>query len=105
MKRVVFITPEDARYGFRLAGVRQIVTSVEEAETILSEALSDKETGVVVLDERLSRRIDIEKIRAAEERWFGLFLILPAPEKPVRGIEDYAIKMIRRAIGYHVRIR
>lgn len=105
MKRVVFITPEDARYGFRLAGVRQIVTSVEEAETVLSEALSDKETGIVVLDERLSRRIDVEKLRAVEERWFGLFLILPAPEKPVTGIEDYAIEMIRRAIGYHVRIR
>lgn len=105
MKKVVFITPEDAQYGFRLAGVRQIVTSVEEAETVLSEVLSDKETGIVVLDERLSRNIDMEKLRSVEERWFGLFLILPAPEKPVTGVEDYAIEMIRRAIGYHVRIR
>ncbi|MFN3395241.1 MAG: V-type ATP synthase subunit F [Thermodesulfovibrionales bacterium] len=105
MKRAVFITPEDARYGFRLAGARQVIASLEDIETVLNQVLSEKETGIVILDERLSRGIDMEKLRTIEERWFGLFLILPAPERPITGIEDYAISMIRRAIGYHVRIQ
>lgn len=105
MKRAVFITPEDARYGFRLAGVRQIVTSQKDVEAIMTQVLSEKETGIVILDERLSRGIDIEKLRAMEQRWFGLFLILPAPEIPITEVEDYALTIIRRAIGYHVRLR
>lgn len=104
MKRVVFITPEDARYGFSLVGVGQIIASQEDIEAVLNKVLVEKETGIVVLDERLSKGIDPERLRQMEERWFGLFLILPAPERPLTATEDYALEIIKRAIGYHVRI-
>lgn len=104
MKRVIFITPEDARYGFSLVGVRQVIASEEDTEAILGKVMSEEDTGLVVLDERLSKGIDPERLRVMEERWFGIFLILPAPERPVEGIEDYALEMIRRTIGYHVRL-
>lgn len=105
MKKVVFITPEDARYGFRLSGVRQVIASSKDIESVLGQVLSEKDTGIVILDERLCSGIGVERLRIMEERWFGLFLILPAPERPIEGIEDYAIGIIRRAIGYHVRLR
>lgn len=104
MKRVIFITPEDTKYGFSLVGVRQVIASKENVEAVLDRALSEEGTGIVVLDERLSRKLDPERLRIMEERWFGIFLILPAPERPIEGIEDYALEMIKRTIGYHVRL-
>ncbi len=103
MKSIVFITPEDARYGFRLAGAKQIIASTEDIESVLNSVLTDKTTGMVILDERLSKAIDIERLRTIEEIWSGIFLILPAPEKPLIA-EDYAYEIIIRAIGYHVRL-
>ena len=32
---IVFITPKDARYGFSLAGVRQLTVSAQQAEELL----------------------------------------------------------------------
>ena len=37
-----------------------------------------------------------------EDRWYGIFLILPAPERAFE-VEDYAVRLIKRAIGYRVR--
>jgi hypothetical protein len=31
--------------------------------------------------------------------------VLPSPERAVEEIEDYASRLIRRAIGYHVRLK
>jgi len=36
---------------------------------------------------------------------FGILLVLPSPVKPPAEVEDYAARLIRRAIGYHVRIK
>jgi vacuolar-type H+-ATPase subunit F/Vma7 len=105
VKKVVFITPDDARYGFRLAGVKQIISRTQDIEMTLIHQLSEEETGIVVIDERLASQIDPERLGELEKRWFGLLLILPAPERPAEGIEDYALEIIRRAIGYHVRLR
>jgi V/A-type H+-transporting ATPase subunit F len=39
-----------------------------------------------------------------EHGWAGILLVLPSPEKLPAEVEDYAARMIRRAIGYHVRL-
>ncbi len=104
MKRIIFITPHDAGYGFSLAGVTQRAINAEEAEKTLRKALGEPDAGIVVIDERLIKGINEERLRDLEERWYGIFLILPAPEKPLVEAEDYALRLIRRAIGYHVRL-
>ena len=58
---------------------------------------------MIIIDERLTRGINTEKLREMEERWYGVLLILPAPER-VGEEEDYAVRLIRKAIGYHVRL-
>jgi len=106
MRNMVFITPADARHGFILAGARQLVVTAEEAETTLRQILADPDTRVAVIDERLLAGIPEEHFREMEKRWFGILIVLPAPEK--RGAvteEDYALRLIRRAIGYHVRLQ
>ncbi len=105
MKRIVFITPKDAEYGFSLAGITQYAIAEEDAEDTLRKALAEPDAGVVVIDERLTKGINDERMREMEDKWYGVLLILPAPEKPVVEMEDYALRLIRRAIGYHVRLR
>lgn len=105
MKKIVFITPKDAEYGFSLAGVTQYAVAEIEAEDALRKALGEPGAGVIVIDERLTKGINEKRIMEMEKKWYGVFLILPAPEKPVVEMEDYALRLIRRAIGYHVRLK
>lgn len=103
MKRIVFITAQDAEYGFSLTGVSQYAIDVGNAEDVLQKILNEPDTGVVVLDERLIKCIGDERLREFENKWYGILLILPAPERlPME--EDYAMKIIKRAVGYHVRL-
>jgi V/A-type H+-transporting ATPase subunit F len=104
MKTIVFLTPTDARYGFSLTGVTQRAVETPDAENVLRQALQDSGTGVVVIDARLFRYIPEPKVRDLERRWPGLVLVLPAPQKSDLAEEDYLLRMVRRAIGYQVKL-
>lgn len=105
MKKIAFITPEDAEFGFGLAGMSQYVTRQEDAEDLLEKIMSGPDAGLVVIDERMTRGIDDERMREMEDRWSGILLVLPSPVKPAAEVEDYAARLIRKAIGYHVRLK
>ena len=103
MKRIVAITPRDAGSGFACCGAQQHPVDPGEAIRALQTALGDPESGVVILDERLLAEVGEEQVKACELRWPGVLVVLPAP---VAGeAEDYAVRLIRRAVGYHVKVR
>jgi V/A-type H+-transporting ATPase subunit F len=105
VKKVVVITPPDARHGFALTGVRQVTSSIEELPGCLLGLARDPLTGVIIVDERLTVGEVQQQIRALERRWPGLLVVLPAPERAGRASEeDYVLQLIRRAIGYQVRL-
>jgi V/A-type H+/Na+-transporting ATPase subunit F len=104
VKNIVFITPRDARYGFSLSRVTQFIVAPDEAEATIQQAITDPDCGVVIIDERLLGGISEERFQEMEKRWFGLLIVLPAPEKVGEEVEDYAERLIRRVIGYHVRL-
>jgi vacuolar-type H+-ATPase subunit F/Vma7 len=105
LKKIAFITPEDAEFGFGLAGISQYISGAEGAEKMLKEVMAEPDTGLAIIDERMIKVMEEEKIRDMEERWHGILLVLPSPTKPAAGVEDYAARLIRRAIGYHVRLK
>lgn len=102
MKKIVFVTPPDARYGFSLAGAGHVVA--EELRETLRQLMDDPALGIVVIDERLIDERIQEQIEEAERRWTGVIAILPAPETAARPAEDYALRLIRQAVGYQVRL-
>ena len=104
MKRIVVVAPADARHGFALAGVRQLTRAPDELDATLAELVRDAATGVIVVDERLAAGPAQQWIREAERRWPGLVVVLPAPGEAARLEEDYALRLIRRAIGYQMRL-
>jgi len=105
MKKIVFVTCPDAEYGFKLTGVNHQVAKEEELEDVLKKLMAEPETGLVVVDERLIRGVAESRLREMEKKWYGMLLVLPAPEKYGVELEDYAMRLIKRAIGYHVRLK
>ncbi len=103
--RISVITPPDAEHGFALAGVAHLVAASGEAEGKLRDAMQAAETELVLVDERLMRELGEDRIRELERTWKGVVLALPSPEKAAPEAEDYAARLIRRAIGYHVRLK
>jgi V/A-type H+-transporting ATPase subunit F len=104
MSRIVFLTPPDTAGGFRLAGVGERTATPEAAEGALLELARDPQTGVIVVDERLLNAIPEERLAGVERDRPGLVVVLPAPER-VAEEADYALRLVRRAIGYQMRIR
>ncbi|MEJ2182592.1 MAG: V-type ATP synthase subunit F [Nitrospirota bacterium] len=104
MKKIVFITPPGAKPGFALAGVRQMAVEEKDAGKALEEAVAEPDTGVVALEERLFRKIGERAVRELQARWEGLITVLPAPERAGIGAEEYLEELVRRAVGYHVRV-
>jgi vacuolar-type H+-ATPase subunit F/Vma7 len=104
MKNIAFITPPDAAYGLGLCGVPQHSVETGDADAALAKALAEPATGLVVIDERLLAALPEDRLREIEQAWNGILLVLPSPEKPPAEVEDYASRLIRRAIGYHVRL-
>lgn len=105
MRKIVVIAPTDARPGFALAGVRQLSASPEELPVLLQQLVRDPVNGAVIVDERLATGRAREYIRELDRRWTGLVIVLPAPARDVAVAgEDYILQLIRRAIGYQVRL-
>jgi vacuolar-type H+-ATPase subunit F/Vma7 len=105
MKKVAFITPSDALYGFSLTGISQIVGEAGDTEDLITKTKAGQDVGLIIIDERMLNGMTEERLREMEQAWRGILLVLPSPIKPPPEVEDYAARMIRRAIGYHVRLK
>ncbi len=104
MNRVVALTPADADNGFACCGALQHAVPPGRAAEILERALDEADSGVVILDERLVEEVGEELLHSLERRWSGVLVVLPAPGPGGAG-EDYAMRLIRRAVGYQVKVR
>lgn len=98
------LTPAEVRFGFALAGVRQRELAPEETWAALREATADPELGVVAIDERLLAGLDQVRLRELTDRWGGVLVTLPAPAGTAPRAEDELQRLVRRALGYHVRL-
>lgn len=103
-KRIIFFTESDALYGFRLAGFEQHVCESHELESLLALFVQKPEYGLFVIDERLvTERID-KNLREMERGLDVVFVILPPPLEMEAKREDYAVRLLRKAIGYHIQL-
>ena len=105
MKKIAVITPLQSKYGFSLTGITQYVVEPHDLEETLKNIMADPDSGLVVIDERMINGVTEEQLHEFERGWHGILLVLPSPVKPPADMEDYAARLIRRAIGYHVRLK
>ncbi|MDR7554630.1 MAG: V-type ATP synthase subunit F [Armatimonadota bacterium] len=105
MRRVVAVCPASVAPGFALAGVetRAYTTSREGRDHLLTLVRS-AEVGVVLVDDALIEALEAPMRRVVEES--DRPLVVPVPMGRGGALErEYLEQMLRRVIGYHVRLR
>lgn len=102
----VLCTPEVAP-GFRLAGLEPIEAAPgAEGTARLSELRTRPEVGVVLIEERLYDGLPEAELRALEREALPLVVPFPGPVwAPPSSPEEYVVELLRRAIGYRVKLR
>ena len=105
MRQSVFLTLPDSRHGFNLAGFSQLLLDPSQLEATVLKNMENQAVGMIVIDERLLEGMDEDRLRALEKRWEGIVVILPQPATTAEGGVDFAVRLIRRAVGYQVRLQ
>lgn len=93
--------------GFRLTGlpVREAVSSADAAGALESLARRP-EVGVVLIEQRLYEGLEEEARAALERRALPVVVPFPGPSwARAEDAEAYVVGLLRRAIGYRVRLR
>ena len=93
--------------GFRLAGLAPSVASgAESAQALLEEMMGEPGWGVILFQEDLVPDLSVASGRAVQD---GVPLLIPFPgpelEREPGEAERYVADLLRRAIGYRVRLR
>lgn len=92
--------------GFRLAGLSpSVATERESARRLLETMLGDEEWGVILIQEDLTP--DLAGARHQGRSALPLVIPFPGPEleRPPGEAEAYVAELLRRAVGYRVRLR
>jgi len=93
--------------GFRLAGLEPYVAdSAERAANHLDGMLRDARWGIILVQEDLMPDPEPASITRSKS---GLPILVPFPrpgrERPPGEAEAYVTELLRRAVGYRVRLR
>lgn len=108
MSHVIALMEKEAGLGYRLAGVdvRETQTPEEMGRQATSLSL-DPGVRLVIVDEEIFRGLPEPLQRKLEGNRSPLFV--PVPSLPLRKgaprPEEYVARLIRRAVGYQIRIR
>lgn len=104
MKKILVIAPADARGGFAIAGVAQREATRAQVPELIDSACAGTDVGVIAIDERVIDPTIEDHLRRAERKWPVAIVVVPPPGGSA-SMDDYARRLIRRAIGYQVRVQ
>ncbi|MBI5043914.1 MAG: V-type ATP synthase subunit F [Nitrospirae bacterium] len=108
MPRVVVLTDYDTGLGFQLAGVEVFkAKSSAEAESSLCNLMLDKDIGIIALNEDFLEGFSERIKKRLEGSKHPIVFPFPSIKKweETAPPEEYVARLIRRAIGYHLKIR
>lgn len=92
--------------GFTLAGLRARASGPADATEALEQLSAEPRTGVVLVQSDLYDAAAGPALRRLERRSIPVLLPFPGPRWTARpSAEEYVIELLRRAIGYRVRLR
>jgi vacuolar-type H+-ATPase subunit F/Vma7 len=108
--KVAAIVSPDLAPGFELAGVEVArARTSHEASDVLHALVESGEYGIVIIDERYMNDFDEAAAALCATSRRPIMVGLPGgmtwPRGQDRGPDDYAMSLIRRAIGHQVRIQ
>lgn len=102
------ITGKGASLGFRCAGLdcREIADG-EDVSSILLTAQAAGKYGLVAVEERLLSRVSEGVMKRIKKKGLPIIVPINLPEKwgEVEAAESPVVRLIRRAIGYQIKIK
>ncbi len=104
---VVLCRPQVAA-GFMLAGLRPVeVESPAEGAALLSRLAERPEVGLVLVEDSIHQSLSEDSRRDLARRPLPMVVPFPGPSWVRAGVESdqYIVELLRRAIGYRVRLR
>jgi vacuolar-type H+-ATPase subunit F/Vma7 len=92
--------------GFELAGLRaDTAVDAASARARLMALAGDPAVGIVLVDERLHRALPADVVRRLERLERPLVTTFPGPRfAAAEAAEEVVVELLRRAIGYRVRL-
>ena len=104
---VALISRAEVAPAFALAGLRpMVVADAQDAAGRIAALLADERVGLVLVEGPLYDGLDPELQRRLSARPVPLIVPVPAPSWVERTAADTVIvELLRRAIGYQVRLR
>lgn len=93
--------------GFALAGVPVFeARDGTDAAKQIERLIDDQDAGVVIIDEPLYRDIPEEIQRSFQRAALPVVIPVPGPDWTTEtSAHDYIVEILRRAIGYRVRLQ
>jgi vacuolar-type H+-ATPase subunit F/Vma7 len=106
-KRLVVIAGSDLSAGFALTGVPVFeATDGEDAARQLEQSVDEMSAGVIIIDESLYRDLPEELQRSLRRSTLPVVIPVPGPDWTAESTaHDYIVDILRRAIGYRVRLQ
>jgi vacuolar-type H+-ATPase subunit F/Vma7 len=100
------VTTPAVALGYRAAGLRpRVAASVEEAQERLAEMSREGAWGVVLIQEELLGESGWTPVAGSPELPIVVPFPGPAPDRPADEASAYVAELLRRAVGYRVRLR
>lgn len=94
--------------GYRLAGLTvDEIGTPSDAGARLAAAADDPAVGIVLVEQRLLDAVAPAVRRAVDRRPLPIIVPIPAPDftHAATEAESYIVELLRRAIGYRVRLQ
>lgn len=106
-RRLVVIAPPGLSAGFSLAGVRVLeARNGAHAGERLEKLVDEDRVGVVIIEESLHRDLPEETNRTLRRVAFPVVIPVPGPKWTSESTaHEYIVEILRRAIGYRVRLQ
>ena len=105
MHKVRVIAPARNAPGFALAGIEtEAYAAATEAESSILRALQDPDCGVLIVDEAILPALSLRTARRLDESDLPLVIACPMGVAPAAE-REYLERLIRRVIGFQVRLR
>ena len=105
--RLVVIASPGLSTGFALAGVDVVrAADGQAASRELDRLVDEATTGVVIIDEPLYRSLPEEQRRGLSRLTAPVVIPVPGPDWSAESTaHEYIVEILRRAIGYRVRLQ
>ena len=105
MYKLAIICPERIEKGFALTGTETFASDAgARTQEILSELLTQKNWGVIIIPQEHLPDFDPRVLKTLDATQIPLVVPIPMSGKETTSPEAYVSQIVRRALGYQIKI-